>query len=102
MTGSRAPVPVLAATNNNDRKKKYDKGVSNTPHAASRPTPKKEKEVKYYYCCDLICNIIGGLTAPAKERDVEYYHCCDLLIAGLDNTVLLFDVDLNLVLNFVH
>ena len=69
----------LAATNNNERKKKYDKGVSNTPHAAPRLTSKREKEVKYYTCCDLICNIIGGLIAPAKERDVEYYYCCDLI-----------------------
>ena len=124
--GLRAP--VLAATHNNKRKKKYDKGVLNT-------TTTKEKEVTYYDCCDLICSTIAGLTAIAavtnkneteldtevhipidnffqrgerehnkcvsstscnitsnttthqQEREVEYYYCCDLicdlLIAGV-------------------
>ena len=57
--------PVLASTINNERKRKHNKSVSNTPYPAPRRTPTKEKEVKYDYC-DLICNIIAELTAPGS------------------------------------
>ena len=47
-------------------KRNMKKGVSNTPHPAPRPATTKEREVEYYYCCDLICDLlIAGLTARA-------------------------------------
>ena len=72
--GLRAPVSVLAATNNNDRKKKYDKGVTSAPRPEPRPTQTKAKRVNYYDCCDLICNIIAGLTAPATAIAAVTYN----------------------------
>ena len=59
------PGLIAPATNNNERKKRHDKGVSNTHHPTPRPTRTKEQEVKYCDCCDLICNMSAGLEAIA-------------------------------------